>query len=604
MTDTTSEEVTPVPDRASTVLVPVANPANAGALLSIAASLADPESGRVIALAVVTGDTAAEEGSEFLAELEDLVTGAAWVPGVSFEMTTRAAGTVARGILDAAADIGADMILLGVHQSDEGRVSLGGVVESVMATAHPDVVVVRMPPDHGGSLGAIGRVVVAVEGSAESRAAVRVGLLVGASYGAGVHVIHVQGSDVLRSVGMRVLEHSLEGVADRERCTTGLVIANDVSRGILGELQPDDLVVVGAEYREAVLEWGRSSPAVEVVRHAPGAVLTVARKVGGRKGASKLERLHPRLTKVEQDTVVWQSERSASLGVDFIVLMAVSSLLASFGLLQSSPAVVIGAMLVAPLLGPLTAVSVGLVIARLDLARKAIVTVLAGAGLAVVAGLVLGWLVPFQAPTSEMLSRGNPTLLDAGVALAAGIVGAYAIGRKEIPAALAGVAIAAALVPPLSTAGLALAIRDVRLASGALLLFLVNMVAVAVIGSVVFLWFGMNPRSRGVRQRRQALSIGILAVGALFSVIGVIVSLQSARQQVVVKEDLSGFFANSEVVDVVYDPGTPGKVVATVRTTDRITSAEVASAEKGLQQRLGIPIDLSVVVETLVVPGS
>jgi nucleotide-binding universal stress UspA family protein len=158
----------PVPDHARTVLVPIANPETAPSLLTIAASLADEKDGRVVALAVVTDDTSAEERSGALEDLEAVVSGTGWVPGVSFEMTTRSASTVSRGILDAAAETGADMILLGVRQTRKGDVVLGPVVESVMSTASADVVVVRLPPRSTDVLSGITRVMVGVDGSDHS----------------------------------------------------------------------------------------------------------------------------------------------------------------------------------------------------------------------------------------------------------------------------------------------------------------------------------------------------------------------------------------------------------------------------------------------------
>lgn len=598
------KESAPVPNYARTVLVPIANPETAASLLALASSLTDTEEGKVVALAVVTDDTSAEERAGALEELEELVSGTGWIEGMTFEMATRSASTVSRGILDAAAEMGADMILLGVRQTKKGDVELGPVVESVMSTATADVVVVRMPPRSSNPLGGVKRVVVAVDGSDESRAAVRVGVLIGASLAAKVHVVHVQGSEVPRTIGLGVVARSLDGVEGASTCSRELIVANDVGRGILSRVEESDLVIVGAHVGKHVLQWGDAAAATHVLREAPGPVLTVARKVEGRTMAGVLARVRPKLTDLEQDSVTWQSERLAGLSLDFVLLNAVSGLLASFGLLQNSPAVVIGAMLVAPLLGPLTAISVGLVTARLRLTRRASITVLVGAAIAVVCGWILGLVVPLESPTTEMIARGSPSLLDAGVALSAGAVGAYATARKEIPAALAGVAIAAALVPPLCTIGLGLAIGDMSLAFGAVLLFLTNIVSVAVIGAGVFLWFGMHADKQSIKQRRRAISLGIVGLLALVTVIFVVDSVQDARVAVVAEQDLQGMFPRSEVVDLTYEAGDTITVVATLRTSEEITPAQVRAVERGLETRLGTEVDLSVLIEKLVRSGS
>jgi uncharacterized hydrophobic protein (TIGR00271 family) len=257
-------------------------------------------------------------------------------------------------------------------------------------------------------------------------------------------------------------------------------------------------------------------------------------------------------------------------------------------------------MLVAPVLGPLTAISVGLVTARLRLTRRASVTVFVGAGIAVVCGWILGLIVPLESPTTEMLARGSPTLLDAGVALSAGAVGAYATARKEIPAALAGVAIAAALVPPLCTIGLGLAIGNLQIAFGATLLFLTNVVSVAVIGCGVFLWFGMWPDKQGVKQRRRALSLGIVGVLFLATVLVVLDSVQDARVAVIAEQDLAGVFPQAEVVDLDYEAGDPIRLVATLRSEGEITQAQVTAVERGLEVRFDTAIELSVVIERVV----
>jgi uncharacterized hydrophobic protein (TIGR00271 family) len=598
-----TDHAIPVPDYARTILVPISNPHTAAALLTIAGSLADIDEGRVVALAVVTDDTTAEQQQEALEELEDLVDSTSWLPGVTFEMVTRSAATVARGILDAGAEYRADMILLGVRQTRQGDVSLGSVVESVMSTASADVVVVRIPASVTNAMGAITRIIVAVDGSDESRAAVRVGVLLGASIGVKVHVIHVVGSEVPRAVGLATIERSLDGVEGGRGCSRELVVANDVSHGILAQAEESDLVIVGTHVGRHLLEWGTEAAAAAVLRDAPGPVLTVARNMERRTLAGIAGRLRPKLTALEQDSVIWQSERLAGLGVDFVLLMAVSGLLASFGLLQNSPAVVIGAMLVAPLLGPLTAVSVGLVTARLRLSRRASLTVLAGAGIAVACGWILGLVVPLESPTAEMLSRARPTLLDAGVAISAGAVGAYATARKEIPAALAGVAIAAALVPPLCTIGLGLAIGDESLALGAVLLFVTNTISVAVIGFGVFLWFGMRPDRESTRQRRRVLSLGIVGVLTLAMVLVVLDVVQDARVAVIAEQDLAGIFPEAEVVHLDYEAGDPIRLVATLRTERTISRSQVAAVERGLEIRFDTAIDLSVVVETVVRPS-
>ncbi len=153
--------------------------------------------------------------------------------------------------------------------------------------------------------------------------------------------------------------------------------------------------------------------------------------------------------------------------------------IAALGLLQSSAPVVIGAMLISPLMGPI--VSMGMALARVDPRRfrTAALTLAIGAFLSVLASTIIVWASPLKDVTPEILARTRPTLLDLVVALLSGFVGAYlSINRKG--GAIAGVAIATSLMPPLAVVGYGLATAAWDIAGGALLLFLTNVVAILV----------------------------------------------------------------------------------------------------------------------------
>ena len=135
------------------------------------------------------------------------------------------------------------------------------------------------------------------------------------------------------------------------------------------------------------------------------------------------------------------------------MLIILASTIAYYGLLQSSAAVIIGAMLVAPLMSPMIAMAHAIVMGNLTMLRRAFLSTLAGVGVAIGIAALFTLLLPSIPPSREILSRTAPTLLDLCVALASGAAAAYALARKEVAAALPGVAIAAALVPPLCVVG-------------------------------------------------------------------------------------------------------------------------------------------------------
>jgi uncharacterized hydrophobic protein (TIGR00271 family) len=176
--------------------------------------------------------------------------------------------------------------------------------------------------------------------------------------------------------------------------------------------------------------------------------------------------------------------------------------------------VVIGAMLVAPLMTPLLGLGLALVQGNLMLASLSLRSVTFGLGVSLLGGFLVGLCTTsLEEPTREMLARGGPGLLDLVVAFAAGLAAAYASSRPSLIAALPGVAIAAALVPPIATSGLALSIRNYDLAIGAALLFAVNVVGI-ILASAIALW-AVGVRYAKKRTTTAQLIGGTLTIGAI-----------------------------------------------------------------------------------------
>ncbi len=170
--------------------------------------------------------------------------------------------------------------------------------------------------------------------------------------------------------------------------------------------------------------------------------------------------------------------------------------IATFGLVLNSPAVIIGAMLISPLMGPIMATGLSLAVGDLYLSIKAVGNLVASIALAIGLSSTFVWLLPFHSPTAEILSRTNPNLLDLGIALFSGLAGSFAVlrsGGAGGVTTLPGVAIAVALMPPLCTMGFGLgSAANMRIMGGAGLLFLTNLVAIVASAFAVFLLIGMN----------------------------------------------------------------------------------------------------------------
>lgn len=207
--------------------------------------------------------------------------------------------------------------------------------------------------------------------------------------------------------------------------------------------------------------------------------------------------------------------RDARLDRKFLLLIILAAAIATLGLLQSSTAVVIGAMLVSPLMGPIMGIGFGLATLESNLIKRSLVTLAAGMAVAVIVALLIIWLSPIKDVTPELRARTLPTLLDLGVAVVGGIAGVYAIMRK-LSGVMVGVAIATALVPPLSTVGFGLATGRFDFALGAALLFLTNTLAIAFAATIVarLNHFGpsLTPQHTAVQVVGIVLTLGVLSI--------------------------------------------------------------------------------------------
>jgi uncharacterized hydrophobic protein (TIGR00271 family) len=206
----------------------------------------------------------------------------------------------------------------------------------------------------------------------------------------------------------------------------------------------------------------------------------------------------------------------ARWNIDFMMMMCLSTAIASLGLIQNSTAVVIGAMVVAPLMTPLIGAGLGLVQGNTIFFRDSIKAMGFGIGAALLISLVLGFVVPMEELTPELLARGGPTIIDLGVAFLSGAAAAYAVARPSLLGALAGVAIAAALVPPLATVGISFAEGVWEVSEGAAILFATNLVAIILGAAFIYRRLGIQGSSLGkglpLWGRRTVLFLCLLAV--------------------------------------------------------------------------------------------
>ena len=585
------------PERFRCVAVPIDDPRTAPLFVSIARSLLDPDEGRLLVMTVVTDEAQAESSADTVAEVCDALD-ASFGPEHGIEVQRRNAPSVARGILDFAREQNPDLLVMGMHVAADGE-RFSAVADAVIEAVHCSVLAIRPSEEIG-----IERVLVGIDGSDEALAALEVAVLVSEGMSLPLTVVHVRNPALSRTYAASVLAEAADTVPAWLDADGHVIDATHPGQGLVAQSLPTDLLFLASAHRRGIARLTSGGTLEKTIRQDAAHVAVLANgSKGSRTRVSRLRAwirsLHPRLTPLERESVQWRSGANAPLTTDYMILLAVSGLLASFGLLQDSVAVVIGAMLVAPLLGPLSAASTALVTARVDVLGRAVFTLIAGTFGTVVVALAVGAAIPIDAPTDEMLARGSPTLVDLGVAISAGVVGAYATARKDIPAALAGVAIAAALVPPICTTGLALGLGDADLAAGSLLLFTVNSISVVMIGAVVLWWMGLRPN--GKAHRRGSWLVAVTAtVLAFVIVVAGLNSFQDARRASIAADDVRDLFPESEIVDVVAEGDNPVVVTATLRTTEPLESETVRQAEERLQAGLGHDVELRVVEQRVV----
>jgi uncharacterized hydrophobic protein (TIGR00271 family) len=325
-----------------------------------------------------------------------------------------------------------------------------------------------------------------------------------------------------------------------------------------------------------------------------------------RRAERVLADVQDRITVAERVEAYREIRRGARPRLDFFVMIGLASAIASLGLAINSAAVIIGAMIIAPLMSAIFGVSMGVVQGDVRLLWRAGGTTLRGAALAIGVGLLVGTIVPLPAPTSEMLSRSQPTLVDLVIALLSGTAGAYAQCRRSTLEAVAGVAVAVALVPPLAITGLGLTLGSGAIAGGALLLFLTNLCAITAAGSLIFLLFGFRPDpGRRVRVFSRGM-IGVLVALVLVSVLLTVLTIDSIREGRLHRAVEAALVAEvSDMGDVSlvdWQTGEPStgdlRLSVEVQSTHPISHQDAIDLQDRVAQRIHRPVHLVLSVAT------
>jgi uncharacterized hydrophobic protein (TIGR00271 family) len=526
------------------VIVPVSNPATASNLVVFGAEAAKNHGGHLLLVQIVVVpedkelDEARTEAEDRLDVLRQSLREAQTFD-VPVEGVTRLARSVHQGILDTITEENASLVVVGwpgdPHAEDGA--ALGPILEEIVTNSPCDVAIVR-----GAWTPEIKHVLIPAGGGPHAIAATDLGLALTLDAEGDVTLLNItrpRADAETHQQGRNALQKIRQRFSDTERINAKLSIADSPLEGILTTLDNYDALLIGASGSPFFIDQeiiGKLQ--LDIVRQTdkPIAVVQGYTGVGNlvmRRTWQSLSDLLPTLSIDEQVDLLERMRSSAVPSINYFVLITLSAMIATFGLLQNSAAVIIGAMLVAPLMSPIVASGIGIVRGDIKTFRNGLVSTLQGMLASVFLAIFLTLFTPIAAATPEVVARTQPTLLDMMVALISGAAGAYAIGRTEVGAALPGVAIAAALMPPICTIGIGIALGRVDYASGATLLFFTNLFSIIVAAALTFLLLGVRPPQSENRQRQlqQGLRVSVLTLAALSLPLGFLLFSQVQQDQ-------------------------------------------------------------------------
>lgn len=317
----------------------------------------------------------------------------------------------------------------------------------------------------------------------------------------------------------------------------------------------------------------------------------------------------PRIEEESRREIFREVYERSQTDPNFIVMLSLATLIATLGLLTNSAAVIIGAMLISPLMGPILAGGFAYAVGWTQLGFRAVTTIGIGVGTAMIISAVIVYLSPLKENTAEILARTRPNLLDLFIAFFSGLAAAYAMThKKDSVGTITGVAIATALVPPLCVTGFGLATGQWTIMLGSFYLFVTNLVSIYLSAAMVFWLMGFYSRSEAAAtaaeavpdrsRRRFYYSLGVLVVLSL----PLIFTLSSAVREIQTKNEtqkiLADFFNKadlSRISDWSYqEKGDELIVDVALRTLKVYEPADIEHIQQVLSNTLHRPVKLTV----------
>lgn len=240
-------------------------------------------------------------------------------------------------------------------------------------------------------------------------------------------------------------------------------------------------------------------------------------------------------------------------------VLVIAIFIASIGLDVNSTAVIIGAMLISPLMGPIMGVGYGLGIYDSTLVKRSLVNIGVAAGISLITSTAYFFLSPLVEAQSELLARTSPTIWDVLIAILGGVAGAIGFTRREKSNLIPGVAIATALMPPLCTAGYGLAHGQASYFIGAFYLFAINSVFIAIATMMVTQFLKLNTLFQVDVETHKKVKRGVVAAGVIMTIPSLFLAYNLVSQEVF-KSTAQKFlrqefhFPNTHIADLKINP--------------------------------------------------
>ena len=288
----------------------------------------------------------------------------------------------------------------------------------------------------------------------------------------------------------------------------------------------------------------------------------------------------------------------SALSWPYLVMVVGSCIIATLGLLANSAAVIIGAMLIAPLMLPIRGAAFGVLEADRRFIKDSLISLAVGTVLAVAISASLGQVSGIATYGSEVVARSQPTLLDLGVAVTAGALAGFAAVEPKLSSSVAGVAIAVALMPPICVVGLWLAQAEWDMALGALLLYSTNLLGITLACMVAFVAMGCIP----IRNAHGPIGITVLLTGLLVLPLGASTArllrqnqLEASLKRALLDRTLT--FQQLNLIDMTVNwINTPAEVFLTVQAHEPVSVKQVQLLEDFVAQEMGRPFLLNFLV--------